>query len=382
MEFRNPNEVGMPSSPSGYNSSLIRGGSAFSKPTLSPTSSLLSPRVGGGGLGGGGGGGGGGARNGNILGSTRSPPSPPTLEPTTTMDPSPQSLTKNTGQAFVSNSSTGAAGAGVPSKTEPAAITSKNSTTTTTADIFTRYRECLRNHAAAIGGHVVDGCGEFMPSGYPDTAEALNCAACGCHRSFHRREVDGGTNAAGSYYHATDHLPVLLPPPHPLAHPHHHHHHHQKPFQLGGFSSPSPTVPGSSGFFQFGSNRPSGSGGTTTESSSEERINAAAPTAATMPRKRFRTKFTAEQKNKMLAFAERIGWTIQRQDSEMIEQFCAEIGVRRQVLKVWMHNNKHTIIRKQPPPQHQQEPPVQQQHQQPPESRLPYSSCSQDQTLI
>uniref|UniRef100_A0A0C9RMH1 TSA: Wollemia nobilis Ref_Wollemi_Transcript_10920_1432 transcribed RNA sequence n=1 Tax=Wollemia nobilis TaxID=56998 RepID=A0A0C9RMH1_9CONI len=28
-----------------------------------------------------------------------------------------------------------------------------------------RYRECMKNHAANLGGHVTDGCGEFMPSG-------------------------------------------------------------------------------------------------------------------------------------------------------------------------------------------------------------------------
>uniref|UniRef100_A0A0D3GB83 ZF-HD dimerization-type domain-containing protein n=1 Tax=Oryza barthii TaxID=65489 RepID=A0A0D3GB83_9ORYZ len=50
-----------------------------------------------------------------------------------------------------------------------------------------RYHECLRNHAAAMGGHVVDGCGEFMPMP-GDAADALKCAACGCHRSFHRKD--------------------------------------------------------------------------------------------------------------------------------------------------------------------------------------------------
>jgi ZF-HD homeobox protein with Cys/His-rich dimerization domain len=51
------------------------------------------------------------------------------------------------------------------------------------------YRECQRNHAAAIGGYAVDGCREFMALGAEGTAEAFVCAACNCHRSFHRREV-------------------------------------------------------------------------------------------------------------------------------------------------------------------------------------------------
>ncbi|XP_040383759.1 mini zinc finger protein 2-like [Oryza brachyantha] len=59
-----------------------------------------------------------------------------------------------------------------------------------------RYGECCRNHAASTGGHAVDGCREFIAAaaaaapaaeGAVGTAAALKCAACGCHRSFHRR---------------------------------------------------------------------------------------------------------------------------------------------------------------------------------------------------
>jgi ZF-HD homeobox protein with Cys/His-rich dimerization domain len=53
-----------------------------------------------------------------------------------------------------------------------------------------QYMECQRNHAANIGGYAVDGCREFMALGAEGTAEALICAACNCHRSFHRREVE------------------------------------------------------------------------------------------------------------------------------------------------------------------------------------------------
>jgi ZF-HD homeobox protein with Cys/His-rich dimerization domain len=52
-----------------------------------------------------------------------------------------------------------------------------------------RYGECRRNHAASMGGHAVDGCREFLAEGEEGTAAALRCAACGCHRSFHRRMV-------------------------------------------------------------------------------------------------------------------------------------------------------------------------------------------------
>ncbi|ERM94479.1 hypothetical protein AMTRI_Chr04g253060 [Amborella trichopoda] len=54
-----------------------------------------------------------------------------------------------------------------------------------------RYAECQKNHAANIGGYALDGCREFMASGEEGTSEALKCAACGCHRNFHKREEEG-----------------------------------------------------------------------------------------------------------------------------------------------------------------------------------------------
>ncbi|PQP92972.1 zinc-finger homeodomain protein 1-like [Prunus yedoensis var. nudiflora] len=67
---------------------------------------------------------------------------------------------------------------------------------------------------------------------------------------------------------------------------------------------------------------------------------------ASSGKKRFRTKFTAEQKERMLSLAETLGWRIQKQDEPAIQQFCNETGVKRNVLKVWMHNNKHTLGKK------------------------------------
>jgi ZF-HD class homeobox domain-containing protein len=58
-----------------------------------------------------------------------------------------------------------------------------------------------------------------------------------------------------------------------------------------------------------------------------------------MGRKRFRTKFTPEQKERMHEFAEKQGWRINRNDGAL-ERFCHEIGVRRPVLKVWMHSSR------------------------------------------
>ncbi|KAJ0972198.1 hypothetical protein J5N97_020157 [Dioscorea zingiberensis] len=56
---------------------------------------------------------------------------------------------------------------------------------------WVKYKECLKNHAASIGGNATDGCGEFMPSGEEGTIEALKCSACNCHRNFHRKESEG-----------------------------------------------------------------------------------------------------------------------------------------------------------------------------------------------
>lgn len=65
-----------------------------------------------------------------------------------------------------------------------------------------------------------------------------------------------------------------------------------------------------------------------------------------MVKKRHRTKFSQDQKEKMLNFAEKVGWKIQKQEESVVQQFCQEIGVKRRVLKVWMHNNKHNLAKK------------------------------------
>ena len=75
---------------------------------------------------------------------------------------------------------------------------SSSSKAAAAAAVVVQYRECQRNHAASIGGHAVDGCREFMASGADGTAAALLCAACGCHRSFHRREVAAPEAGAGA----------------------------------------------------------------------------------------------------------------------------------------------------------------------------------------
>ncbi|CAK9163597.1 unnamed protein product [Ilex paraguariensis] len=190
------------------------------------------------------------------------------------------------------------------------------------------YRECLKNHAVGIGRHAVDGCGEFMSAGEEGTLDALKCAACNCHRNFHRKEIEGEcfhqphyhqpphNHQFSTYYHRTGHpsgyLHMTSPPAHrPLALP-------STSREDEDMSNPSSSGGGDGG----------GSGGVGGS------------------KKRFRTKFTAEQKEKMLGFADRLGWRIQKHDEAAVQQFCSETNVRRQVLKVWMHNNKHTLGKK------------------------------------
>ncbi|GMI82526.1 hypothetical protein HRI_001921900 [Hibiscus trionum] len=188
---------------------------------------------------------------------------------------------------------------------------------------FIRYRECLKNHAANIGANIYDGCGEFMPSGEEGTLEALKCAACDCHRNFHRKEVDGETQFGANASRSLMLHPLQLSP-HTKMH-----------------TSPSSTMVASMNNMAFGS-------GGGNESSSED-LNVFQANAASyiLSKKRFRTKFTQEQKDKMLELAEKVGWRISKEGEELVQKFCAEHGVKRKVFKVWMHNNKN--VKKQPP---------------------------------
>lgn len=52
--------------------------------------------------------------------------------------------------------------------------------------IVNKYKECRKNHAAHMGKYAVDGCCEFMAAGEEGSAAALTCAACMCHRNFHK----------------------------------------------------------------------------------------------------------------------------------------------------------------------------------------------------
>ncbi|KAM0940001.1 putative transcription factor ZF-HD family [Dioscorea sansibarensis] len=197
-----------------------------------------------------------------------------------------------------------------------------------------RYRECMRNHAAAMGGQAYDGCGEFMPGGDDGSLEALKCAACGCHRNFHRREGAGAGPGDPPrpllLYNPTWDPKKRSPPPQPPpGFPPFFPSHHPMPLSYHQIRPPSaPIGPDPS---RDGSETPP----RPTTADDRRRDEAS--------RKRFRTKFTSEQKERMREFAERLGWRIQKHDDEALEEFCVEVGVKRHVLKVWMHNNKNAL---------------------------------------
>ncbi|KAL4020042.1 hypothetical protein IC575_018807 [Cucumis melo] len=196
-----------------------------------------------------------------------------------------------------------------------------------------KYRECLKNHAVGIGGHALDGCGEFLAAGAEGTLDALKCAACNCHRNFHRKETDNNLNPAVGVGLGIGE-PFLLPHP--------------------GQFSPYYRTP--AGYLHVAPHhRPlalpstSGGGGTHSREEQEDMSNPSGGGgggSSSFGKKRFRTKFTQEQKDRMLGLAETLGWRIQKHDEAVVQQFCNDTGVKRHVLKVWMHNNKHTLGKK------------------------------------
>lgn len=228
------------------------------------------------------------------------------------------------------------------------AVTESNAASTKAANAAkkgaVRYRECQKNHAAGMGGHAMDGCGEFMPGGGEGSVDALRCAACNCHRNFHRREVEGevlcdckrkpkmgaplgtGIVNTGQPPTLTSTTPVTT-----LA----------LTASVAGQMTPLAMAALSAGGPTDSDEQDDGPGNVT--SGGGMMMSMRSPSAI---KKRFRTKFTTEQKDKMCAFAEKLGWRIQKHDEAAVQEFCTTVGVKRHVLKVWMHNNKHTVGKK------------------------------------
>ncbi|KAJ1394795.1 ZF-HD homeobox protein, Cys/His-rich dimerization domain [Sesbania bispinosa] len=148
------------------------------------------------------------------------------------------------------------------------------------------YKECRHNPVAKLGRVSHDGCPEFLQ----DTAnDAMLCAACGCHRSFHRKQIV--------------YKPIDIP--------------------------------------QIADNNM-----TATRSSPVGPVVQFNPPGPEPPKTRKRTRFTPEQKNRMMSFAERFEWKPQRANKEEIQHFCLEMGITHKIFMVWLRNNCHRATHK------------------------------------
>ncbi|CAN8312210.1 unnamed protein product [Cochlearia groenlandica] len=145
------------------------------------------------------------------------------------------------------------------------------------------YKECMRNHAAKLGSYAIDGCREYSQSATGDL-----CAACNCHRSYHRR-IDFIKYSA-QVTHARLPFSSL-----------------RRVKQLARLKRK-------------------------TEEEEEE----------TVKQRRRKSKFTEEQREPMRDYAVKLGWTLKdkREIEEEIRVFCQGIGVSRFLFKTWVNNNK------------------------------------------
>ncbi|KAL7223952.1 hypothetical protein ACSBR1_025416 [Camellia fascicularis] len=167
------------------------------------------------------------------------------------------------------------------------------------------YKECLKNHAATLDGHAVDGCGEFMPSPTSISTDptSLKCAACGCYCNFHRHE------------------PEDPPPPSTAQHvieyqPQHHHHPPVLPRNPNSASPP----PISSAYYPSAPRMLFAlSVGLSEQVPTENRPVNSSGTGNPNGRKRHRTKFTQDQKERILEFAERVRWKTQKDNEVKVE---------------------------------------------------------------
>nr|CDM82019.1 unnamed protein product [Triticum aestivum] len=160
------------------------------------------------------------------------------------------------------------------------------------------YMECGRNHGLASGGHVVDGCGEWMPLGdhNPADASSYKCAACGCDRNFHRKS----TTREGTEY--DDKLSVYRPlQPPPAYHP------------ARVAQQPPPYISCAR------HSRPLGALQIQRLTVQRSPVTAPPPHGVMSERKRSRTMFTADQKLRMQELSEHLGWSLQKRDKDIIE---------------------------------------------------------------
>ncbi|XVE94128.1 hypothetical protein REPUB_Repub01dG0254700 [Reevesia pubescens] len=170
-----------------------------------------------------------------------------------------------------------------------------------------RYKECRRNHAVSFGRYAFDGCGEFICC----NDDIFMCVACGCHRSFHRKYPPNN-----NYNNPT--LPPPQPPQRPLL----------APLPLASHNG----LTGETSLFIRDRNN--------IDAGSEALSGAEIVEEKNTKKRAKRTKLTMEQKNKMMRFADKLGWRPQKHDDAEIQQFCEEAGITKRVFVVWLNNNR------------------------------------------
>ncbi|XVE67434.1 hypothetical protein DITRI_Ditri08aG0160600 [Diplodiscus trichospermus] len=176
-----------------------------------------------------------------------------------------------------------------------------------------RYNECRRNHAASFGRYAVDGCGEFISC----NDNVFTCAACGCHRNFHRKDPPNNATTvlpAPRQPMPPQRRPLLAMAPLPLAC------HNQLTGETSLFIRDRNNIDAGSEAL---------SGANVEEENDKKRKRAK------------RTKLTVEQKSKMMRFADQLGWRCQRHLHAEIEEFCEEVGITKRVFVIWLNNNRH-----------------------------------------
>ncbi|KAJ6901297.1 zinc-finger homeodomain protein 11-like [Populus alba x Populus x berolinensis] len=214
-------------------------------------------------------------------------------------------------------------------------LTSSPHHTTKSPDSDTDTETPLQTHLtrpyllqkARFGGLALDGCGEFMPKPATTTQDpaSLKCAACGCHRNFHRSEPFGPTTT------------TRVPPPPPALNwttsP--------GPGSTSSGPSPSPASPIPQSFYPSAPHMLLALSAGHPDDTQPQKQSHSLVMINPHGKKRARTKFSQEQKEKMYLFAEKLGWRMPRGNNDRdVGQFCIEIGVNRNVFKVWMHNNR------------------------------------------
>ncbi|KAH0768286.1 hypothetical protein KY285_004157 [Solanum tuberosum] len=188
-----------------------------------------------------------------------------------------------------------------------------------------KYLECRHNYAARSNGYVLDGCGEFCPTGAPETLESFICAACHCHRNFHRKvevEVEDGVES-----------PIIS-----INHPS-----HGTPLVIMDNPPPQYTVrPRAQLCETFGKNnidvetKMEMDGGEIEVRELKRKYNSCSSSSV-------RIRLDPYQRERIWIFANEImGWKWTKNNEQVIP-FCDEIGITPKFLKNWINNTRRRI---------------------------------------